>query len=50
VTGYGYVPGDYCQVTYTIELYVSTTNLADYGVQNFQQLPPQEDCSGGVAP
>jgi hypothetical protein len=50
MTGYAYMSGEYCEVAYTIELYVSTTNLADYGVQNFQQLPPQEDCGGGVAP
>ena len=45
MSGYALPPGGGCYVTYTIELYVSTTNLADYGVQNFSSTPGQ-GCGG----
>jgi hypothetical protein len=42
--GYGYSPSG-CYQSYTIELHVNTTNLADYGVRNFRSTP-SPGCGG----
>jgi len=42
---YSYTANEGCTTSYTIELYVNLTNLADYGVRNFQTFTP--DAGGG---
>jgi hypothetical protein len=37
---YAYIGEQYCTTSYTIDLYVSLSNLADYGVRNFQTFKP----------
>jgi hypothetical protein len=37
---YAYVGEEYCTTSYTIDLYVNPSNLADYGVRNFQTFKP----------
>jgi hypothetical protein len=32
--------GDYCSVSYSLEVYVNASNLADYGVRNYQTFIP----------
>jgi len=39
-TVYSYTGEQDCSTSYTIELYVNLTNLADYGVRNFQTYTP----------
>lgn len=37
---YGNVSNQYCQTSYTIEIYVNASNLADYGVRGYQTYVP----------
>jgi hypothetical protein len=37
---YGNVSNEYCVTSYTIEIYVNASNLADYGVRSYQTYVP----------